>query len=235
MDDIFARLDGLDWARIGEDLDETGGARTGPIFSAQECADLAALWDAATFRSEINMRRHGFGSGIYRYFDAPMPDPVANLREAAYGHLALIANRWATCLGNSPDLPETLEQMLDRCHRAGQIRPTPLMLRYQTGDYNCLHQDIYGDVAFPLQMVVQLSDPAKDFDGGEFVLVEQRPRMQSRPTVLSPRQGEAVIFATSRKPRRGAKRWTASILRHGVSRVERGERLTLGVIFHDAK
>lgn len=234
MHDIAARLDRLDWTAISAALDEMGGARTGPIFSAEECAQLRRLWDEGNFRSRIDMRRHGFGSGEYRYFDNPLPDPVTDLRRAAYGHLAPIANRWAENLGKDPEMPPTLDQMLARCHAAGQTRPTPLMLRYGAGDYNCLHQDLYGDIAFPLQMVVLLSEPGKDFDGGEFVLVEQRPRMQSRPTVLAPRQGEAVIFATSRKPRRGARGWTPSILRHGVSRIEAGERTTLGIIFHDA-
>ena len=234
MDNLDERLSALDWDRIGATLDETGGACTGPLFSTEECAALRTLWDDATFRSRIDMRRHGFGSGEYRYFDNPLPATVAALRQAAYPHLAPVANRWAERLGKAPDYPPTLSGMLTLCHQTGQSRPTPLMLRYTEGDYNCLHQDLYGDIAFPLQMVVQLSSPAQDFTGGEFVLVEQRPRMQSRPTVLAPGQGEAVIFATARKPRRGARGWTPSILRHGVSRIETGERMTLGIIFHDA-
>ena len=234
MTTIADRLAALDWTGISERLDETGGALTGPLFDADECEALGKLWDNAAFRSEIDMRRHGFGSGVYRYFDAPLPQEVAELRHQAYAHLAPVANRWAEKLGKPAEMPPTLDQMLARCHEAWQTRPTPLMLRYGEGDYNCLHQDLYGEVAFPLQMVVQLSAPGKDFDGGEFVLVEQRPRMQSRPNVLAPAQGEAVIFATARKPRRSARGWTPSILRHGVSQITRGTRTTLGIIFHDA-
>ena len=234
MDDLTNRMAALDWAAISDALDQTGGVCTGPLFTEAECAGLRELWHGAAFRSEIDMRRHGFGSGVYRYFDTPLPAPVSTLRHTAYGHLAPIANRWSTMLGAQPSVPATLDQMLARCHTAGQTRPTPLMLSYRAGDYNCLHQDLYGEVAFPLQMVVMLSTPGTDFDGGEFVLAEQRPRMQSRATVLVPSLGEAVIFATARKPRRSARGWTASILRHGVSEVRRGRRMTLGVIFHDA-
>ena len=232
--DMTSRLAAQDWEAIATALDATGGAVTGPLLSAEECRAVRALWDAADFRSKIDMRRHGFGSGEYRYFANPLPPMVAAMREAAYPHLAPIANRWAERLGDAFRAPETLDEMLARCHKAGQLRPTPLLLSYGEGDYNCLHQDLYGEVAFPLQLVVILSRPGKDFTGGEFVLVEQRPRMQSRPTVLAPPQGHGVIFATSRKPRQGARGWTPSILRHGVSEITGGHRMTLGIIFHDA-
>lgn len=228
------RLAALHWDRIAADLDEAGGADTGPLLTPDECAAMRALWDEGTFRSRIDMRRHGFGSGEYRYFANPLPDAVSKLRAAAYRHLAPIANAWAERLGDDFRAPPTLDGMLARCHAAGQRRPTPLLLSYAQGDYNCLHQDLYGEVAFPLQLVVQLSRPGDDFAGGELVLVEQRPRMQSRPTVLSPAQGHGIVFATSRKPRQGARGWTPSIMRHGVSRLVRGSRMTLGIIFHDA-
>lgn len=232
--DMETRLASQDWEAIGASLDATGGAITGPLLSADECRNMRAMWDSGDFRSRIDMRRHGFGSGEYRYFANPLPPLVVALREAAYPHLSEIANRWAGLLDDAFRAPPTLDEMLKRCHAAGQTRPTPLLLSYGAGDYNCLHQDLYGDVAFPLQLVVMLSAPASDFSGGEFVLVEQRPRMQSRPTVLTPPQGHGIIFATSRKPRQGARGWTPSILRHGVSEITGGHRMTLGVIFHDA-
>ncbi len=231
---MIKALDTLDWDQIAQRITACGGAVTAPLLTPEECTRMRALWDTAAFRSRIDMRRHGFGSGEYRYFDNPLPNEIAALRQAAYTRLAPIANHLAGLLGDDFNAPPTLPEMLSRCHQAGQTRPTPLLLRYTADDYNCLHQDLYGDVAFPLQMVIQLSDPGADFDGGEFVLVEQRPRMQSRPTVLTPAQGCAVIFATARKPRQGARGWTPSILRHGVSTVTRGERMTLGLIFHDA-
>jgi hypothetical protein len=234
MPEIADRLAALDWERVAQDLDETGGSPVGPLLTAEECGGLRALWDEDRFRSRIDMRRHGFGSGEYRYFAHPLPPVVTELREAAYRHLAPIANAWGERLGDAFSAPPTLGEMLARCHAAGQRRPTPLLLSYTAGDYNCLHQDLYGEVAFPLQLVVQLSRPGTDFAGGEFVLVEQRPRMQSRPTVLAPALGHGVVFATSRKPRRGARGWTPSVLRHGVSQVTAGARMTLGVIFHDA-
>lgn len=232
--DLTERLASLDWEAIAAALDETGGAVTGPLLTAGECADLRALWEDGRFRSRIDMRRHGFGAGEYRYFADPLPLLVAGLREAAYARLTPIANAWAERLCGPFRAPPTLDAMRALCHAAGQTRPTPLLLSYSAGDYNCLHQDLYGEVAFPLQLVVQLSRPGDDFSGGEFVLVEQRPRMQSRPTVLAPAAGEAVIFATSRKPRRGARGWVPSLLRHGVSRLTAGRRMTLGIIFHDA-
>ncbi|HET7410159.1 MAG TPA: 2OG-Fe(II) oxygenase, partial [Paracoccaceae bacterium] len=229
-----ARLAALDGQRNSAALDETGGAVFGPLLTAAECAALRKLWEEDLFRSRIDMRRHGFGSGEYRYFANPLPEPIAALRAAAYRRLAPIANAWAERLDDGFRAPPTLDEMLARCHAAGQTRPTPLLLSYSAGDYNCLHQDLYGEIAFPLQLVVQLSRPGEDFAGGEFVLVEQRPRMQSRPTVLAPAQGHGVVFATSRKPRRGARGWTTSIMRHGVSQLTSGSRMTLGIIFHDA-
>lgn len=234
MTEIADRLAALDWDRIADALADAGGAAAGPLLSPEQCAELRAAWNEDRFRSRIDMRRHGFGSGEYRYFANPLPPIVAGLRDAAYRHLAPVANAWAERLGDDFRAPPTLDEMLARCHAADQRRPTPLLLSYRAGDYNCLHQDLYGAVAFPLQMVVQLSEPGADFTGGEFVLVEQRPRMQSRPMVLAPPLGHGVVFATSRKPRRGARGWTPSVLRHGVSQVTCGARMTLGVIFHDA-
>lgn len=226
---------GLDWPRIDAELDEYGAAPVGRLLSDAECERIAAWYDDDTgtrFRSRVVMARHGFGSGEYQYFDNPLPPEVAGLREAIYPHAARTANQWAARLGNAP-YPETLKEMLARCHAAGQTKPTPLMLRYGAGDYNCLHQDLYGAVAFPLQLVVLLSDPA-DFEGGEFVLTEQRPRMQSRAEVLRLSRGEGALFATSERPKRGTKGDYRVKLRHGVSRIRRGSRITLGIIFHDA-
>ena len=180
------------------------------------------------------MARHGFGSGEYKYFSYPLPEMVGALRAAFYPHVAVIANRWAQALASDVTFPATLPDMLARCRGAGQTKPTPLMLSYGTGDYNCLHQDLYGDHVFPLQVVVLLSEPGRDFEGGEFVVVEQRPRMQSRAEVVSMRQGEAAIFATRERPKQGTKGAYRVQLRHGVSRVRSGERKTLGLIFHDA-
>ncbi|WP_108662335.1 2OG-Fe(II) oxygenase [Acuticoccus kandeliae] len=226
------RVAALDWARIDAELDEQGVARTGPILTAEECDAVAALYESEAFRSRIVMARHGFGSGEYKYFAAPVPDPVAALRTAVYPHAARTANDWAARLG-AEAYPETLEAMLARCHAAGQTKPTPLLLRYGAGDYNCLHQDLYGAVAFPLQLVVLLSDPA-GFEGGELVLTEQRPRMQSRAEVVTLRQGEGALFATAERPKRGTKGDYRVRMRHGVSRLRAGSRMTLGLIFHDA-
>ena len=232
---IADRIAALDWPGIAAALDARGSATTGPILTPKECADLAALYDAETpFRSRVVMSRHGFGSGEYKYFAAPLPEMVAALREALYPSLAETANRWQEQLGGKP-YPARLKEYLKSCHEAGQKRPTPLLLKYETGDYNCLHQDLYGELAFPLQATILLSDPARDFTGGEFLLTEQRPRMQSRGEVVTLQQGEAVIFAVSQRPvegRRGIYRVTQ---RHGVSRLKSGRRFSLGVIFHDAK
>ena len=227
-----ARVAALDWPRIAADMDAFGVANTGPLLSAAACEALAALYDADRFRSRVVMARHGFGSGEYKYFAHPLPDPVAALRAAVYPHAAAIANAWAERLGTDP-YPPTLPEMLARCHAAGQEKPTPLMLRYGAGDYNCLHQDLYGAVAFPLQLVVLLTDPA-EFEGGELVLTEQRPRMQSRAEVVTLRRGEGALFTTSIRPRRGTKGDHRVMMRHGVSRLRSGTRHTLGIIFHDA-
>jgi hypothetical protein len=226
------RVDALDWERIDEELGAWGVACTGPLLHSEECATLGGLYETGDFRSRVVMARHGFGSGEYKYFAAPLPETVADLRAAVYPHAARTANRWAARLGE-PAFPETLEEMLAACRDAGQTRPTPLLLKYGPGDFNCLHQDIYGAVAFPLQLVVLLSNPAT-FEGGELVLTEQRPRMQSRAEVVTLRQGEGALFATSVRPRKGARGDHRVRMRHGVSRLRRGERRTLGVIFHDA-
>lgn len=224
--------DALDWTRIDAELDEYGVARTGPLLDAKTCREISALYETDAFRSRVVMARHGFGSGEYQYFANPLPAPVAALREAIYPHAARTANRWAERLG-MPAYPARLVDMLARCHEAGQQKPTPLLLKYAAGDYNCLHQDLYGAVAFPLQLVVLLSDPA-GFEGGELVLTEQRPRMQSRVEVVPLGLGEGALFATSERPRRGSKGDYRVKLRHGVSRLRSGSRMTLGVIFHDA-
>ncbi|RAI03282.1 proline hydroxylase [Acuticoccus sediminis] len=231
-DDVATTVANLDWDRIGAELDEYGVARTGPVIAPETCAAITGLYDEDRFRSRVVMKRHGFGSGEYKYFANPLPDPVAALRAAVYPHAAKVANGWAERLGMEA-YPDTLEAMLERCHAEGQTKPTPLVLKYGPGDYNCLHQDLYGAVAFPLQLVVLLSDPAS-FEGGELVLTEQRPRMQSRAEVVTLGQGEGALFTTSIRPRRGTKGDHRVMLRHGVSRLRSGERYTLGVIFHDA-
>jgi hypothetical protein len=225
----------LDWTRIGAELDAQGWSLTGPLLSPSACADLAALYaEPARFRGRVVMGRHGFGQGEYQYFTYPLPDPVAALRQALYPPLATVANRWAERLGEARRFPQTLDQMLARCHAAGQTRPTPLMLTYGPGDYNCLHQDLYGEHVFPLQAAFLLDAPGRDFEGGEFVLVEQRPRQQSRPQVVPLTQGEGVIFAVRERPHDGTRGVHRRVLRHGVSTVRAGRRRTLGVIFHDA-
>lgn len=232
---VVARTAALPWTRIAADLDAAGAAATGTILTPTECAGLAAHYaDETRFRSKVIMARHGFGSGEYKYFDYPLPKSVADLRAAFYPHLATIANRWAATLGAPEAYPPDLEGMLSRCHAAGQGKATPLMLAYGAGDYNCLHQDLYGEHVFPLQAVLLLSEPGRDFEGGEFVVVEQRPRMQSKAEVVALRQGEAAIFATRERPKQGTKGTYRVQLRHGVSRVRSGQRQTLGLIFHDA-
>ena len=225
----------LDWARIGAELDVFGCATTGPLLDAAACADLAASYDREEgFRSRIVMARHGFGRGEYKYFANPLPDPVAALRAGFWPHLAPIANRWNEAMGLAPRFPADHAGVLARCHAAGQTRPTPLLLRYGAGDYNCLHQDLYGEHVFPLQVAVLLSAPGRDFTGGEFVLTEKRPRMQSRAEVVPLAQGEGVIFAVHHRPVQGTRGTYRVTLRHGVSRIRSGRRHTLGVIFHDA-
>ena len=232
---IADRIDALPWDRIGASLDARGFTPTGPILDAAECAALAARYtNDSGFRSHIVMARHGFGQGEYKYFSYPLPDPVGAIRAAVYLHLAPVANRWAELLGADNSFPPTLDAMLARCHAAGQTRPTPLLLRYQAEDYNCLHQDIYGEHVFPMQLVLCLSEPGVDFEGGEFVVVEQRPRMQSRAEIVPLRRGEGAIFAVSHRPHRGTKGYYRVNLKHGVSRVRAGLRHTCGIIFHDA-
>jgi uncharacterized protein len=234
--DLADRLATLDWPRLGTSLDEAGHAVIPTLLSRAQCAALAGHYDQdSRFRSRVVMARHGFGRGEYKYFAYPLPEIVQQLREALYPPLAAIANRWHAAMEIATRFPETLEAFLARCHRAGQKKPTPLLLRYGEGDYNCLHQDLYGEHVFPLQATVLLSQPGDEFAGGEFVLTEQRPRMQSRVEVVPLEQGDAVIFAVNHRPVRGARGFYRVAMRHGVSRLRRGERLTLGVIFHDAQ
>jgi hypothetical protein len=233
MDEVAAALD---WRRIESELDEHGVGLTGPLLDADACAALRALYaEPRHFRSRIVMARHGFGRGEYQYFSYPLPDAVAALRPLIYARLAPIANRWNAALGIDQRYPEALDDFLALCHAQGQERPTPLLLKYGAGDYNCLHQDLYGDLFFPFQMVILLSEPGRDFTGGEFTLVEQRPRMQSRPEVVPLGQGEAAIFAVQHRPVQGTRGTYRVNLRHGVSRLRSGERYTTGLIFHDAR
>lgn len=228
-------LSELDGARLATDLDRYGAATISNLLQADECASLASMYrDDRRFRSRVVMGRHGFGSGEYKYFAYPLPNMLQMLRTAMYPSLAEIANRWNDAMGIDVRYPETHEEYLDRCHAAGQLRPTPLLLRYGVGDYNCLHQDLYGEHVFPLQMAILLSQPGKDFVGGEFVLTEQRPRAQSRPEVVPLQQGDAVIFAVHHRPVHGSRGVYRVTMRHGVSRIRAGHRHTLGIIFHDA-
>jgi hypothetical protein len=235
-DTIAARVESLDCAAMGADLDRYGCAVTGPLLTADECTALAGCYaDDKPFRSRVIMARHGFGRGEYKYFSYPLPDLIQELRSALYPGLADIANRWNEAMGIAVRFPRVHADFLKRCHKAGQPRPTPLLLQYGPGDYNCLHQDIYGEHVFPLQATVLLSEPDADFSGGEFVLTEQRPRMQSRAEVVPLRQGEAVIFPVHHRPVQGTRGLYRVNMRHGVSRIREGRRHTLGVIFHDAK
>lgn len=233
--DLRQRIAAMDWRRIGAELDGHGAAATGVLLSPAECLGLRALWGAAdTFRSHIVMARHGFGRGEYGYFREPLPPLVAGLRAGLWPFLAPRANAWSEALGEARRFPPDHAAFRAECHAAGQARPTPLLLRYGPGDWNALHQDLYGELAFPLQVAFLLSAPEREFQGGEFVLAEQRPRQQSRAEVVRLRQGEGVVFATNRRPVRGSRGVHAVRLRHGVSRLHAGERFTLGVIFHDA-
>jgi hypothetical protein len=229
------RVATLPWQDLRAQLDERGFAVTPPVLEPAECRELADLFDGGRFRSTIDMARHRFGDGRYRYFDHPLPDPIAQLRGAFYDRLAPIANDWSELLGDAPDaFPPTHPELLERCRAAGQERPTPLILRYGAGDWNALHQDLYGEVYFPFQVLTILSEPGVDFDGGEFVLLEQRPRAQSRAHVLVPEQGAFVIFPTRQRPQAGRRGYHRVGLRHGVSTITRGSRTALGIIFHDA-
>ena len=234
--DIAGRVAALDWQRISQDLDGYGNAMIASLLTAPECRTIAAWYaDDARFRSRVVMASHGFGRGEYKYFAYPLPELVAALRAALYPQLAPLANGWNERLRVSVRYPPTHAKFLSRCHGAGQTRPTPLLLKYGAGDYNCLHQDLYGECVFPLQLTILLSEPGEDFTGGEFIVTEQRPRMQSRPEVVPLRRGDAVIFAVHHRPVSGSRGVYRVNLRHGVSRVRSGQRQTLGVIFHDAK
>jgi uncharacterized protein len=229
-------LASIDWRNVESGLNDTGAAVLGRLLTPMECRETAALYDCdAKFRSRIVMARHGFGKGEYKYFCYPLPPLVQTLRTALYPHLAPIANAWTERMGFEARYPATHREFLELCHKQGQTRPTPLLLRYETGDYNCLHQDLYGELAFPLQVAILLSEPGKDFTGGEFVMTEQRPRMQSRADVIPLSQGDAVVFAVHHRPVKGTRGTYRVNLRHGVSRLRSGHRHTLGVIFHDAQ
>lgn len=233
---IEARIGAADWTRVSGDLDGHGWALLETLLSPGECEALAGLYgNEGLFRSRIAMARHGFGRGEYKYFSYPLPDPVASLRPALYARLAPLANRWNEAMGIAVRYPALHADFIKRCHKAGQKRPTPLLLQYGKGDYNCLHQDLYGEHVFPLQVVILLSAPGRDFSGGEFVLTEQRPRMQSRAAVVPLRQGDAAVFAVHHRPVKGTRGYYRVNLRHGVSRLRSGRRHTAGVIFHDAK
>lgn len=232
---LAERVAGLDWPRIDSDLDAHGNALIEGLIAPAQCLVLANMYaDDARFRSRVVMARHGYGRGEYRYFCYPLPDAVATMRNAFYPQLAPIANRWNAAMGINQRFPGAHEDFLVRCHTAGQTRPTPLLLQYGAGDYNCLHQDLYGEHVFPLQVAILLSAPRRDFAGGEFVLTEQRPRMQARPEIVPLRQGDAVVFAVHHRPMQGSHGTYRVSLRHGVSRVHSGRRHTLGIIFHDA-
>ena len=232
---MTARTQALDWERLTADLDADGYAILPPLLSAAQCASLVKVYEIdALFRSRVVMARYGFGRGEYKYFAYPLPGLVLSLRTTLYVQLVEIANRWNESMNIAVRYPDEHKEFLDRCHRSGQIRPTPLLLQYGEGDYNCLHQDLYGEHVFPLQIAFLLSKPEQDFTGGEFVLSEQRPRMQSRATVVPLVQGSAVVFAVNNRPVRGTRGSYRVKMRHGVSRVRSGTRHTLGIIFHDA-
>lgn len=230
------RIKQYDWTGVRNELNAFGCGVLGNLLTPEECSEIAALYaHEEYFRSHIIMARHGFGRGEYRYFTYPLPDLVADLRAGLYPYLADVANDWNSHMGLTQRYPATHGDFLRSCHDVGQARPTPLLLQYEAGDFNCLHQDLYGDLAFPVQVAILLSEPGKDFTGGEFVLTEQRPRMQSRVEVVPLRRGDAVVFAVHNRPVQGTKGYYRVNLRHGVSRVRSGHRRTLGIIFHDAK
>ena len=230
------RISGLHWSEVESELNEHGGALLGQLLTESECSELIATYDSETsFRSRVIMARHGFGKGEYKYYKYPLPEPISELRTNLYSYLAKMADGWEKALNRDRKFPSTHESYLRQCHKAGQRLPTPLILKYQAGDYNCLHRDLYGDMAFPLQVTILLSAPGQDFTGGDFVLTEQRPRMQSRVEVVPLRQGEAVVFAVNERPVLGSRGVYRVAMRHGVSRIRSGQRFTLGIIFHDAK
>ena len=229
-------LEDISWEQVSQDLDAQGNASIKSILSADECDEIRALYqDKKIFRSHVVMERLNFGRGEYRYFSYPLPRLIETLRTSLYPHLVPIANRWNEAMGTDVRFPATHADFIRRCHQAGQDKPTPLLLKYETGDYNCLHQDLYGEHVFPLQVAVLLSEPDRDFTGGEFVMTEQRPRMQSRPMVVPLRQGDGVVFAVNHRPVQGKKSVYKVNLRHGLSRLRSGNRHTLGIIFHDAR
>lgn len=235
-ENVQQRVNTLDWDRISHDLDTQGNAVISGLLSGAECQTIAALYsDDSIFRSRVVMARHGFGRGEYKYFGYPLPKLIAELRTAVYPHLVPIANRWNSAMRIEVRYPEKHADFIERCHQAGQVKPTPLLLEYGADDYNCLHQDVYGEHVFPLQLAVLLSEPDQDFTGGEFVMTEQRPRMQSRPMVVPLRQGDGVVFAVHHRPVRGTRGEYRVNLRHGVSRIRSGHRHTLGIIFHDGQ
>ncbi|WGM38508.1 2OG-Fe(II) oxygenase [Caulobacter sp. NIBR1757] len=231
----MSRLAAVDWAAVAGNLDGQGFSVLAGLLTPEECQRIAGLYDQpGGFRSQVIMARHGFGRGEYRYFSYPLPPLVQGLRERMWPHLAPIANRWHEAMGMAARFPEAHAEFIERCHEAGQRRPTPLLLRYGPGDYNCLHQDLYGEHVFPLQAAVLLSAPGRDFEGGELVLTEQRPRMQSRVMVVPLKQGDGVVFAVNSRPVAGTRGTYRVTMRHGVSALRSGSRHTLGVIFHDA-
>ena len=232
---ISQRVEAVSWNEVAANLDRDGNAIVKRLLSPDECDEVRVLYEQENlFRSQVIMEPHGFGRGEYRYFRYPLPDLIAELRAAIYPQLAPIANRWNEALATDVRYPLRHAEFIDRCRHAGQDKPTPLLLKYTAGDYNCLHQDLYGEHVFPLQVAILLSEPNRDFTGGEFVLTEQRPRMQSRPIVAPLLKGDAVVFAVSHRPVQGRKGWYRVNLRHGVSRLHSGNRHTLGIIFHDA-
>lgn len=231
-----SRIDALDWPAIEGELDAHGSAVVGPLFNAEQCRGLREAYETESlYRKRIVMARHGFGSGEYQYYAYPLPPAIAELRAALYPHLAKVANRWNASLGMDANFPADHETFKSRCHQAGQDKPTPLILRYETGDFNCLHQDLYGEHVFPLQVAILVSQPERDFTGGQFVLTEQRPRKQSRAEVVPLGLGQGVIFAVHERPVLGSRGYYRVNMRHGVSRIRSGKRFTLGIIFHDAK
>lgn len=232
---VGRRIAALDWSGVERELDSQGSAVIPGLLSADECRRVAGLYgQEAGFRSRVVMGRHGFGRGEYRYFAYPLPALVAELRAELYPRLVPLANRWNAAMGIGVRYPEAHGEFLERCHAAGQQRPTPLLLQYGPDDYNCLHQDLYGEHVFPLQVAILLSEPGVDFTGGEFVITEQRPRMQSRVEVAPLRRGDALVFAVNQRPVQGTRGTYRVNLRHGVSRLRSGQRHTLGIIFHDA-
>lgn len=235
VDLVSERIEKSDWVRVGKELDSEGFAVLPALVATSDCAAVATLYERdELFRSRVIMARHGFGRGEYKYFAYPLPSTIAGLRSGLYARLAPIANRWSETLGVPERYPTEHERYVERCRAAGQQRPTPLLLSYGEGDYNCLHQDLYGEQVFPLQVAILLAEPERDFQGGELVLTEQRPRMQSRPMVVPLRQGDGVVFPVHHRPVMGARGPYRTVMRHGVSRVRAGRRRTLGVIFHDA-